>query len=181
MIRSVHPRLLTTLALFALLVSAGCSSDEASSEQSADEATQERLEEAYATLEAAGKDVPNARLPRLDGKGKVEVVEPGENYQASSPKHLGLLDYFGEREIAFGLALIENESERGAALSAIEFTNATDSIELIIPKQLRHGSARELLSGDVTFAAISPSGEIYCIDDAEIGVESCPAPELPEQ
>jgi hypothetical protein len=100
-------------------------------------------------------------------------------HESSLPHDLGLLDYFHERRITFGLALIDDPSERGSALSGIEFTDAAGSIELIIPKELQHGSARELIGGGATFAAISPSGEIYCIDDAEAGVEPCPAPDLP--
>lgn len=166
-------RLLLALTVVAMLASSGCS-DEDSSESPADEATQERLREAYATLEAAAEDAPGARLPRLD-KGEVEVLEKGETFASSPAKDLGLVRYFSERGITFGLALIEDESERGIALSGIEFTDAPDSITLIIPEDLRHGSAPQLLAGGATFAAISRDGEIYCIDDAASGVEPCRA------
>jgi len=161
----------------------GCFGEDGSdTTDSADAATIESLREAYTALEAAANDSPTARLPRIDQDGEVEIVEEGEKYHAAfPPKDLGLLDYFNDRGIAFGLALIDDPSERGLALSGIEFTNATGSLELIIPEDLRYGSARELLAGGATFATIAPSGEIYCIDDAEMGVESCPAPDLPNE
>jgi hypothetical protein len=166
-------RILLTVTVVAMLASSGCS-DQDSSEPPADEATQERLREAYATLEAAAEDVPGARLPRLD-KGEVEVVEKGETFESSAAKDLGLIRYFSQKGITFGLALIEDESERGIALGEIEFTDAPDAITLIIPKDLRHGSAPQLLAGGATFAAISRDGEIYCIDGAAVGVEPCRA------
>ena len=174
----MRPRFVIALAVATVLGSGGCSSSEDSSAPESDEATQQSLQQAYGALEAAAEDVPSARLPRL-GNGEVVVVGKGETHKTSPPEDLGLVEYLGERGIAFGLALIEDESERGIALNGIEFSNATDSITLIIQKKLRYGTARELLAGGATFAAISPSGEIYCINDAEIGVEQCPAPEAP--
>jgi hypothetical protein len=157
----------------------GCFGESESDPQdSRDDATQESLRKAYATLEAAAEDVPNARLPRA-AKGEVELVERGETYETSRPKNLGLPGYFFEQGIALGLALIDDPIDRGVVLSGMEFTNAPGSIELIIPKELRRASAGELLNGGATFAAISPSGEIYCIREADVGVEPCPAPELP--
>jgi hypothetical protein len=165
-------RILLTVTVVAMLASSGCS-DQDSSEPPADEATQERLREAYATLEAAAEDVPGA-LPRLD-KGEVEVVEKGETFESSAAKDLGLIRYFSQKGITFGWALIEDESERGIALGEIEFTDAPDAITLIIPEDLRHATVHQLLAGGATFAAVSRNGEIYCIDDAAVGVEPCRA------
>ena len=165
--------------MVAALGSGGCSSDKDAPESSADKETKDRLQQAYTALEEAAQVAPAARLPRL--KGEIEVIRKGETLKTSPAKNLGLLDYFYEREIALSLVLVDDQSEHDKALAGIEFTKATDSVDLIIPKELRYGSAPELLAAGAAFAAQSPTGEVYCIDDAEAGVKSCSAPAAPEK
>jgi hypothetical protein len=169
------------LVLAALAACAGCSSGEDdSSVNPGDEATQESLREAYAALEAAAEDVPEARLPPV--RNKSIVLDSSEEVDlAVPPKDAELIDYFAEQGITFGVALIKGESEHGLALSGIEFQNAPGSITLIIPRELRMGSPRELLGAGATFAAMSPSGELLCIGGVESGVEPCPAPDIPNE
>lgn len=162
----------------ATVVGGGCLFGDDAATEPADEATQESLREAYSALESAARRAPTVRLPRLEGE--VEVVGKGEVLESSRPQDLGLVDYLGNRGISFSMALIKDEGERGLALAGIEFTGAANSIVLIAPRELRYGSARELLAGGAAFAAMSPTGTIYCIDDAEMGVEPCPAPDQPD-
>ena len=175
----MRTRLVISLAI-AALAGGGCLSGDDASTDPADEATQESLREAHSALESAARDAPTERLPRL-GKGEVEIIEKGETSTPRPPQDLGLVDYLGNRGISFSMALIKDEDERELALSGIEFTNATNSIVLIAPRELRYGSARELLAGGAAFAAMSPTGTIYCIDDADVGVEPCPAPDQPDE
>jgi len=175
----MRTRLVIALAI-ATVAGGGCLSGDDASTDPADEATQESLREAYSALESAARDAPTERLPRL-GKGEVEVIEKGETSTPPPPEDLGLVGYLANRGIIFSMARIKDEGERGLALAGIEFTNAADSIVLIVSNELRHGSARELLAGGAGFAAMSPTGTIYCIDDADAGVEPCPAPDLPDE
>lgn len=160
----------------------GCLGDGGEDSESAvDEATKQSLEEAYSTLEAAAEDIPEARLPpRISGE--TEVVQKGENLRAGAPSKLdtALLDYFGERGIALGLAILADELEPGQALSAIEFHDVPDEVTLIVPPGLRRGTAGEMIAGGATFAALSRDGWIYCIDDGDQGVRLCPADDGPE-
>jgi hypothetical protein len=170
------PCLLATLAAFA-----GCSSGDGDSTASAeDEATWERLREAYAALEAAAEDVPEARLP--PHRSETDVIENPEDWATDAPVRPGdlrLLKYFAERGITFGLALIKDEGERSLALSGIEVIDAPGAITLIIPREQRTGSPPELLEASAAFAAMAPSGAIYCIDDAASGVERCTPADIP--
>jgi hypothetical protein len=171
----------TILVAAALL--GGCLGDGGdASGSAADDATKERLEEAYLTLEAAAEQIPNVRLPPRIG-GEIEVVEEGEALHAEAPpkRDTALLDYFGERGIALGLAILVDGQDPGPALSGIEFHDVPQELTLIVPYGLRRGTAGELITGGATFAAISRDGRIYCIDDGGSGVRSCPAPDLPEQ
>lgn len=173
----MRARVVIALAI-STVAGGGCLSGDDAPTDPADEATQESLREAYSALESAAQDAPTERLPRL-GKSEVEVIEKGETYTSPRPQDLGLVDYLANRGVTFSMALPKDEDERGLVLSGIEFTNAANSIVLIAPRELRYGSARELLAGGATFAAMSPTGTIYCIDDAEVGVEACPAPDEP--
>ena len=175
------PHIAAALAAASFL--GGCLSDDAADSASAsDEATQEKLLEAYATLEAAAGDVPDARLPPRV-QGEVEVVEAGDDLTSAGrlpQRHLALIEYFGERGVTFGLALLKDGRDPGPALGAIEFTDSRETLELIVPSGLRRATAGDLVAGGATFAAISPSGRIYCID-APDAVRSCEAPDPPEQ
>jgi hypothetical protein len=172
------PCLLATLAAFA-----GCSSGDGDSSTSAeDEATLEKLRDAYAALEAAAGDVPGARLPPHRSGRETVVLENPEDWEENAlvrPGDLRLLKYFAERGITFGLALIKDEGERSLALSGIEVIDAPGAITLIIPREQRTGSPPELLEASAAFAAMAPSGAIYCIDDAESGVERCTPADIP--
>lgn len=164
---------------------AGCSGGgNEPSENPPPTAIEDSLLAAYATLEDAAEDLPSARLPRV--RGQTEVIEAGEDISSISipsewRKDFELIEYFAERGITFSVALLEKDEDRGLVLNGIEFRDDPGSITLMLPAHLRHGSAREILDASPTFATIAPSGEIYCIDDAEAGVEACPAPDLPEE
>ena len=167
--------------LVALVTFSGCPrGDDDSPGGSGDDATQESLREAYAALESAAEDVPDARLPPV--RGETIAVERGEEVDhAPRPTDAELIGYFAERGTTFSVALIKHESERGLALSGIEFQNEPGAITLIIPRELRTGSPRELLDAPATFAAMAPSGEIYCIDGVDSGAEPCPAQDIPDE
>jgi hypothetical protein len=167
--------------LVALMTFSGCSwGDDDSSGGSGDDATQESLREAYAALESAAEEVPEARLPPF--RGETVVLERSEDLEMNGParpQDSALIDYFAQRRITFGVALIRDEEQRGLALSGIELDDAPGAITLIIPREQRTGSPRDLLDASATFAAMAPSGEIYCIDDAESGVKRCPPADIP--
>jgi hypothetical protein len=177
----MRPRLLScSLLLVAAL--AGCfGGDDEPSEDSPPSATEDSLLAAYATLEDAAEDLPTARLPRA--RRRIEEIEAGEDVSVPSepPKDFELIEYFADRGLTFGLALLKNDEDRGLVLNGIEFNNDPGSITLMLPADLRRGSARQILDANPTFATMARSGEIYCIDDPEAGVEACPAPDLPQE
>jgi hypothetical protein len=154
-----------------VFASGGCLGDDDSAPAPVDAATQDRLREAYTTLEVAAENVPNKRLPK--SKGTVEVVEEGEDFQAPRQKNLGLVGYFGEKGISFGTSIIDDESERESALRGIQFLDDTESLFLVISRHLRHASATELLDGGAMFVALSPNGETYCLSDRGAEAQPC--------
>jgi hypothetical protein len=103
----------------------------------------------------------------------------GEDVSPPKPRPNELLDYFAERGITFGWAGIDDEEAREDVLAGIEFANDPAGLTLLIPADLREGSALEIFEGGATFAMIVPSGEIYCISGAESGVEECTPSDLP--
>jgi hypothetical protein len=167
-------------ALVAVLVLgcvvAGCFGGDDDDAVAGDASTTEPLEAAWAALEDAAQDVPDAALPKLNGE--VEVVKPGERYTASRVAANPLIEYLGERGTVFGVAVLpDGETPPGSAVAAVEELDAAGSLTLIVPAEARHGTASELLAAGATFAARSPDGGAYCIAADHERVRRCQGPE----
>jgi hypothetical protein len=153
----------------------GCSGDEDDQPPPPPKALEDRLLHAYATLERAANDLPDAQLPRSRTL-PIEVVEAGE--EISPPrfprKDLELIEYFADRGITFSVATLDEDTDRASVLEAIAtYRDDPRSITLILPADLQAGSAVEILAAGGTFAAGSATGEVYCVDDPKSGVEAC--------
>ena len=167
---------LVTVLAFGCLV-AGCFGGDDDDVAVGDASTTETLETAWAALEDAAQDVPDAALPRP--QGEIVDVKPGERYTASKVAANPLIEYLGERGAVFGVAVLpDGETPPGSAVAAVEHLDAAGTLTLIVPAEARYGTASELLAAGATFAARSPEdGGAYCIAAADVGVVRCHGPE----
>lgn len=104
------------------------------------------------------------------------IKKKGEILKPSPRADLGLIEHLSEQGTSFAIAYVESEREEDIVRSGLEFYDSADSILLLVPSELKRPTAQELLDSRATFTAMSAEGEMYCIDDSDVGVLPCPVP-----
>lgn len=174
LIRSVAACLVVGVSL------TGCGGDaDTSIDQPGDEATRAELGSAYAALEQAAEELPKEEFATFQRSAIREARR--SRGKLTSTDYLALADHLSEREVTFGVALTEPtiQAEVDNVLSGIEFNNDSESLTLIAPPRLGHSPPAELIGAGATFAAISPSGQVFCLGPDDEDARPCDAPELP--
>jgi hypothetical protein len=168
-----------TVVVIVAVVTIGCGESDDGTGSPGDEATKQELTAADAALQQAADELSPEEFARF--QSSVIRQRRREPAKLTTTRYLALVQYLAGREIFFAVALAEpaDQVEVDRVLSGIEFNDDPRALTLIAPPRLGHRPPADLIEAGVTFAAISPSGQIFCLSPGDEEPQPCDPPDRP--